>query len=125
MDIKALILKIASEKGKVKTSDIVRELHNAKSRQYISSIMRMMVNKKLLLKGGNTAGSFYILPQNISLLGDEVTVKLKRKDLEEHKVFNDLKEKAPFMGFSSAFNANSPRINFLLGANLVCSVANK
>ncbi len=97
MDIKALILKIASEKGKVKTSDVVKELHNAKSRQYVSSTMRMMVNKKLLLKGGNTAGSFYILPQNISLLGNEVTIKLKRKDLEEHKVFNDLKEKAPFI----------------------------
>lgn len=97
MDITNLILKIASEKGKIKTSDVMKELKNTKSRQYISSVIKIMVNKKLLLKGGSTAGSFYILPQNDHLLGDEITVKIRRENLEEHKVFNDLKERAPFI----------------------------
>lgn len=97
MDIKELILKIASERGRIKTSDVVKGLHNTKSRQYVNSVMRGMVNKGLLLKGGTTAGSFYVLSQNAHLIGDEITVKLKREGLEEHKVFNDLKEKAPFI----------------------------
>lgn len=97
MEIKELILKLATQYGRIKTSDVVKELGNTKSRQYISSIIRIMVNKKLLLKGGTTAGSFYVLPQNNHLLGEEITVKLKREDLEEHKVFNDLKEKSPFI----------------------------
>jgi anti-sigma regulatory factor (Ser/Thr protein kinase) len=97
MDLEALVLKIASDLGRIKTSDIVKELHDTKSRQYVNTVVRGMVNKKLLLKGGSTAGSFYVLPQNIHLLGDEVVVKLKRENLEEHKVFNDLAEKAPFI----------------------------
>lgn len=97
MDIKELILKLAHERGKVKTSDVVKELRNTKSRQYVNTLIRELVTKKLLLKGGTTAGSFYVLPQNAHLIGNEITVKLKRENLEEHKVFNDLKEKAPFI----------------------------
>lgn len=94
MNIRDLILKLASKHGRIKTSDVVKEIHNSKSRQYVNSVIRDMVTKKLLLKGGTTAGSFYVLPQNIHLIGDEITVKLKRDGLEEHKVFSDLKEKA-------------------------------
>lgn len=97
MEIRDLILKLASQHGRIKTSDVVKELHNTKSRQYVNSVIRDMVNKRQLLKGGATAGSFYVLPQNIHLIGDEITIKLKREDLEEHKVFNDLKEKALFI----------------------------
>src|SRR3989344_3983564 len=97
MDIRELILKLASQKGRIKTSDVVKELHSTKSRQYVNSVIRGMVNKKLLLKGGATAGSFYVLPKNNHLIGNEITVKLKRTDLEEHQVFNDLKAKAPFI----------------------------
>lgn len=97
MDIKELILKLAKQHDRIKTSDVVKGLHNTKSRQYINSVIRELVNKKLLLKGGATAGSFYVLPQNSHLIGQEITVKLKREDLEEHKVFNDLKEKTPFI----------------------------
>ena len=97
MDIRELVLKLALQHGRIKTSDVVKELHTTKSRQYVNSVIRGMVNKKLLLKGGATAGSFYVLPKNIHLIGDEIIVKLKREDLEEHKVFNDLREKAPFI----------------------------
>lgn len=95
MDIRDLTLKLASKHGRIKTSDVVKALRNSKSRQYVNSVIRDMVTKKLLIKGGATAGSFYVLPQNIHLIGDEIKVKLKSEDLEEHKVFNDLKEKAP------------------------------
>ena len=97
MDLKELILKLASQRKKIKTSDVVKELNNTKSRQYVNSVIRDMVNRKLLLKGGTTAGSFYVLPQNSHLIGDKITVKLKREDLEEHKVFDDLKGKALFI----------------------------
>jgi anti-sigma regulatory factor (Ser/Thr protein kinase) len=97
MDIRELILKLASQQGRIKTSDVVKKINNTKSRQYINSVIRDMVNKKLLLKGGTTAGAFYVLPQNSNLIGNKITVKLKREDLEEHKVFNDLKEKVPFI----------------------------
>ena len=98
MDLKELILKLALQRRKIKTSDVVKKLHNIKSRQHVSSVIRDMVNKKLLLKGGTTAGSFYVLPQNSHLIGDKITIKLKRETLEEHKVFDDLKSKIPFIG---------------------------
>ena len=97
MNIRELIIKLAKQQGRIKTSAVVTALGNTKSRQHVNSIIRDMVNKKLLLKGGTTAGSFYVLPENSHLIGNEVKVKLKREDLEEHKVFNELKEKAPFI----------------------------
>jgi anti-sigma regulatory factor (Ser/Thr protein kinase) len=97
MGMRELILKLALQQGRIKTSNVVNKLDSAKSRQYVNSVIRDMVNKKLLLKGGTTAGSFYVLPQNTHLIGNEIIVKLKRAGLEEHKVFNDLKEKAPFI----------------------------
>jgi anti-sigma regulatory factor (Ser/Thr protein kinase) len=97
MDIRELILKLASQHGRIKTSDVVGTINGTKSRQYVNSVIRDMVKKKLLLKGGATAGSFYVLPRNVHLIGNEIKVKLKREDLEEHKVFNDLKGKTPFI----------------------------
>ncbi len=97
MDIRSLILKLASERGKIKTSEVVKELKNAKSRQHLSSVINEMVNEGLLLKSGTTAGAFYVLPQNRHLIGEEVTLKLKRENLEEHKVFDNIKEKSPFI----------------------------
>lgn len=97
MDIKDTILSLASKRGKLKTSDVVKELNQTRSRQYVNSVIRDMVHKGLLLKAGTTAGAFYVLPENENLLGDEVAVRLKREGLEEHKVFDDLKEKALFL----------------------------
>lgn len=97
MEIKELILELVSKKGKVKTSDVVKSLNNSKSRQYVNSVIRVMVNKGELVKGGITAGSFYVLPQNSHLLGEEITIRLKRDHLEEHKVFSGLMEKAAFI----------------------------
>lgn len=97
MEIKELILKLASEKGKIKSSDVAKELKETKSRQYISSILRDLVRRGLLVKAGSTAGAFYVLPQNVNLIGDEIKLKFKRDSLEEHKVFNELKERMPFI----------------------------
>lgn len=97
MNIQDLILELAQKRGKIKTSDIVKELKGSKSRQHINAVIRELVNKKVLLKGGSTAGSFYVLPENAHLLGEEITIKLKRENLEEHKVFNTLKERATFI----------------------------
>lgn len=97
MDIKEFILKLALEKGKIKSSDVVKELKETKSRQYISSILRDLVQRGLLIKAGSTAGAFYVLPQNVNLIGDEIKLKFKRDSLEEHKVFNELKERMPFI----------------------------
>ena len=97
MDLGQLILKLALQDGKIKTSEVVKKLHNTKSRQHVNSVLRDMVKKKLLLKGGTTAGAFYVLPRNSNLIGQEITIKLKRENLEEHKVFSDLKDKTPFI----------------------------
>ncbi len=97
MDIKELILDLATVQGKIKTSDVISALKGAKSRQYVNSIIRDMVNKNILLKSGTTAGSYYVLPKDANLIGNEITIRLKRDDLEEHRVFNDLRDKAPFL----------------------------
>lgn len=101
-----LILDLASRQGIVKTSDVVKKLHASKSRQYVNLVIRGLVKENLLLKGGSTAGSFYVLPKNRGLIGNEITVNLKREGLEEHRVFEDLKNRMPLV-FDLKENINS------------------
>jgi anti-sigma regulatory factor (Ser/Thr protein kinase) len=97
MDIKGEILELASKKVKLKSSDVLAHLNNSVSRQYVNLMIRDLVKDGLLIKGGQTAGSFYVLPSNAHIMSNITRFKLKREDLEEHKVFNNLREKAPIM----------------------------
>ncbi len=97
MDLKEQILRIASNKKTFKTSDVVKNLEGKVSRQYISFVINQMVKTGLLLKGGSTASASYALTQNADFLHELVRLKFKREDLEEHRVFNAIREKHSFV----------------------------
>lgn len=93
MDINQAILEIAGTRKIFKTSEVVHKLKGQYTRQYISSIINQMVTGGQLLKGGSTAGAFYALPQNADQIYEVIKNRFKREALEEHRVFNNLKEK--------------------------------
>lgn len=97
MELKEKILKLASKKDKLRSADIVAALKNSVSRQYVGLVLKEMVRDGLLMKGGSTAGSFYVLKSNAHILSTSTKMRLKREDLEEHKVFNSLKEQSPVL----------------------------
>lgn len=97
MDIKEAILDVAKNKKTFKTIDIVKALGGNFSRQYISAIVNQMVKEGTLLKGGSTASAFYALPENANHVYETITLRFKRKALEEHRVFDDIKDRHAFI----------------------------
>jgi len=93
MDINKAILKIANTHNTFKTSDVVRSFKGQYTRQYISSIINQMVADGTLLKGGSTASAFYALPQNADYVYEVIKRRFRREALEEHKVFNNIRDK--------------------------------
>ena len=91
------ILKMAKEKGLIKTGDIARRF--GVSRQYASSLIKKLVEQNKLVKIGSTAKAAYALPEFASKHPDifafRIFKHLKSAGLEEHKVFEDIEKQFP------------------------------
>ena len=97
MDIHKVIFDLANEKGRIKSSDVLNAIHNTVSRQYISLLLRRLVKRGILIKGGSTAGAYYVLTKNEHLLGSLIHKRFKRENLKEHEVLDDINRKVHFM----------------------------
>lgn len=93
MDIKQSILDIADKNKTFKTADVVNNFKGKYTRQYVSSTINQMVKEGILLKGGSTFSAFYALPQNAEHLYETIKLRFKRDALEEHRVFNNIRDK--------------------------------
>src|SRR3989338_519477 len=94
-----IILKIAKDKGLIKTTDIARQFNV--SRQYASGLIKELVNTNRIIKIGSTAGAAYALPEFASKHPDifpfRIFKHLKNKRLKEHEVFEDIEKKFPLI----------------------------
>lgn len=97
MDIKEAILDVAKKNKTFKTIDVVKALSDKFSRQYISSTINQMVKEGTLLKGGSTASAFYALLGNADHVYETIRFRFKREALEEHRVFNDIRDRHTFV----------------------------
>jgi len=97
VDIREEILKLARNKKKFKTADVLAELKNEITRQYVSRVLAELVVEKKLVKSGSTNKSFYSLPANIAALGDTAKKRLLNHGLKEHIVLEQIKAQAPFV----------------------------
>ncbi|OIP06741.1 histidine kinase [Candidatus Berkelbacteria bacterium CG06_land_8_20_14_3_00_43_10] len=96
MELQEKILALAKKKRKFKTSDVLRELHNEFSRQYVTRITSELVAENKLVKSGSTNNSAYSLPSNIASLGNSAKKRLINNNLQEHEVLEQIKSLAPF-----------------------------
>lgn len=97
MDIRQTILHLANERKTFKTADVVEQLEGKISRQYISALISQMVKEGLLLKGGSTSSAFYALPSNVDSIVETIKLRFERNRIEEHAVFNKLRERYNFV----------------------------
>ncbi len=97
MDIRNKILQMANERKTFKTADVVKKIEGKISRQYVSALISLMVREGLLIKGGSTASAFYTLPSNSDLLVETIKLRFDRTRIEEHVVFNRLRDRNNFV----------------------------
>jgi len=93
------ILKIAKEKGQIKTKDLVGVFNV--SRQHVSAILRELIKDGKLVKLGSTNKAFYTLPDyassHLEILPTRIKKSLKNKGLEEHEVLEEIENNLPLL----------------------------
>ncbi|MDP3057365.1 MAG: DUF4325 domain-containing protein [bacterium] len=93
------ILEIAKTKGKVVSKDITASF--GVSRQYVNSIIGLLVSKNKLIKIGSTRKAFYVLPEYAQKHQEIFPVRFiksfKNVSLEEHKVLDEVEKKSPLL----------------------------
>lgn len=87
--IKTVILTLAGNVDKFQVSDIKKVLRMPVSRQFISVVLKGLVDSKVLITAGSRRYTYYSLPQNIdSLINKESRVFLN-VNLQEHLIYDD------------------------------------
>lgn len=97
MNLREIILQVARERAIFKHSDVNSRLPKPVSRQYLSNFLGDMVKEGVLIREKAGRNTTYALPQNVSQLSGRVRVSLKNENLEEHIVWNELKERSPLL----------------------------
>lgn len=91
------IIKLAKDKGLIKTSDIVAIF--GVSRQYASKLLAELVSSGKLIKTGSTSRAAYTSLEYAKAHLDVIPVKVKavfiNNNLEEHKVLDQIEQKMP------------------------------
>lgn len=93
------IIEMAKNKGLIKTSDIVDAF--SVSRQYASKLLSELVFSGELVKIGSTLKARYAFPeyarQHLEILPLKIKKTFANKDLEEHKVLDQIEYKFPII----------------------------
>lgn len=91
---KAKIIQEVREKGIVRSADFIERF--GVSRQYASKLLSSLVDENALIKIGSTRSAFYtteeFLQKNPKFSPNSYSKILINKNLEEHKIFNDIEK---------------------------------
>lgn len=96
MKIEEAFLKVANEKSRFKTNDVLDLLKNTYSRQAVSAMIGKMVKDGSLLRSGKGPNTYYALPRNAEFLAQVVKMQFKISGLAEDEVLERVKMQAFF-----------------------------
>lgn len=93
------ILKIAKERGKLYSKDLVKQFKI--SRQYIHFLISALILEHKLIKLGSTRKAFYVLPEYAQAHQEIFPLRyikaFKNEGLEEHRVFDQIEQTFPIL----------------------------
>jgi len=96
-DTSQQILDTIKRLKKASVQDIVSNLPEKKSRQWVSTLLNKLADEGKLSRARLGKHAFYVLPQNKDLLTKRVVKSLENKALQEDRVLEELKRTAPFL----------------------------
>ena len=89
--IKEQVVKTVKRLGKASVTDIVANLPNKRSRQWVSVLLNQLSKENALVRTKAGRNVFYMLPGHIDLIGEKTREKLTNKSLDESIVYERLK----------------------------------
>lgn len=105
-DTKEQILRTIKHLGKASVTDVVKNLPERRSRQWVSTLLTKMHARGELARAKSGSFVFYVLPNRLDLLGKKVSEKMANNNINEDFVFENLSNSAPFIK-ALAENVNS------------------
>jgi anti-sigma regulatory factor (Ser/Thr protein kinase) len=97
MELKDQILAFAKRHRRFSVSDFLNSGSISITRTYVSKIFSELVSEKKLIRAGQSYKTVYSLPENVSSLGNMVSLRIKNNELKEHEVLETIITKAPFI----------------------------
>jgi len=92
-----LVIQTIAKLGKASVSDVVKNMPEKRSRQWVSSLLHKIEGEKKLVSTKSGKFVYFVLPTRLDLIGESVNRELINKDLDEDIVFKELYEKIPFL----------------------------
>lgn len=96
-DTTSLILNTIKKLQKANVEDIVNNLPEERSRQWVSTLLNQLAENNKLYRSRVGRHVYYVLPENKDLLKKRVQKKLVNKSLQEDQVLDELKSEAIFL----------------------------
>ena len=96
-DTKDQIIKTIKKIGKASVSDIVKNIPEPKSRQWISTLLSDLYKHGEIARAKSGRYIFYVLPSRSDLLEKQVSEKLVNQNINEDVVFDNLSNTTPFI----------------------------
>ncbi len=96
-EIQQIALKLAAQQPTFQIGAVLELLSGTVSRQYVQPILKQMVEDKQLVYAGKGRAAAYAAPEKADVLFKRYSRSLINKNLEEHIVFDALKQEAGFL----------------------------
>jgi len=105
-DTEKQIIETVARLKKAHVSQIVNNLPEQKSRQWVSKLLNQLAQEGKLLRSKKGRKVYYVTPENRELIGKEISKKHKNESLNEDFIFEELKKTSPIFD-SLEKNVNS------------------
>jgi uncharacterized protein DUF4325/penicillinase repressor len=96
-DTKKQILSTVKHLGKASVTDIIKNLPERKSRQWISMLLTEMHERGELARAKSGKFVYYVLPERLDLLGKKISESMANKNINEDFVFENLSNASTFI----------------------------
>lgn len=97
MDLRSLILDLASKQERLTVNDVLAEIKHAYSRAYLLRFFKQLIAEGKLLKSGSTRSAFYVLPEHADALTNLFEKRYPISRLQEHVVLLEVYRKLYFL----------------------------
>lgn len=97
LDTKALLLETIRKRGKASVNELVSNLPQKRSRQWVSTILKELEKEGKVIGSKSGRFTFYVLPDQLDLIGKKITRQYINKGLDEDIIFDQLSTEITFL----------------------------
>lgn len=96
-DTKDQLITTVSRLKKASVTDVVKNLSQKRSRQWVSTLLNKLVEEGRLVSSKKGKFVYFVLPERLDLIGKRIEKEIANKNINEDLVFNELNTEISFL----------------------------